>query len=191
MFLKNFWEFIRCNAFGGKDFQKSSYVNYPCNIRATNCDNVDYIFVSSMPNPNTPVYYPNTPGFSSCTLYGTHPFYAFTAVVGTGSTAVTPDDYKLDNDVTSRFTTTSTTMNYSVNESGHLVVTITWNALNTSGIETTITEIGAVRKMNKRVSDSDSNATYADVLVFRHVLTTPITIGPNASADIVVECELY
>lgn len=193
MFLRNFWEIVRLNAFGGKDYNKTSWINYPTSIKNLTGTAIGYLYVDSYHNGNVPNFYPNSPDNAGSTnnMYGTHLFYAFTGLVGSGSTEVTPDDYKLDNDKTNQFTNTSTTMDYAVNNDGHFVITITWTGFNNSNTDIVVTEFGAKRNVSYRNSAGDPSAKWAEALMMRYVLTTPVTIPAKTNGNIIVSCELY
>lgn len=193
MFLRNFWDFVRLNAYGGKDFNKNSYVNYPTSARDQLNNPLGYLYIDSVIATGVPSNYPTQPNdLPAANKYMSHIFYGFTGVVGTGSTAVTVDDYKLDNDVTNQFTSTSTTMAYAVNNDGHFVITITWTGFNNSNSPITITEVGAKRYVKFGNSSGDTSITrWVEILVFRRVLTTPIVVAAKTNTTIIVSCELY
>lgn len=190
MFLRNFWEIVRLNAFGGKDYN-TTWVNYPTSIKSLTGTAINYLYVDSVFSNSVPELYPSSPGFNAGNMYGTHLFYAFTGLVGSGSTEVTPDDYKLDNDKTNQFTNTSTTMDYAVNNDGHFVITITWTGFNNSNTDIVVTEFGVKRNVPYRQSASDTGNRWVEALMMRYVLTTPVTIPARTNGNIIVSCELY
>ena len=122
------------------------------------------------------------------------PFAQWTALVGTGTTDPTVDDYALEVDVTSSFSTTTTSVNFTVDEDGHFVVTMTWAGTNTSGQDITITEIGARKPLYKNASSSVAagsvTTTASQCLMIRHILQTPVTVEAGSGTSITIQIRM-
>lgn len=199
MFVKNFWEYVRINSASSNQCSSS---NTAFNARL-NCDiyglvggNTDYsrfssIYIDSFRSTGTPHYYPTNPSgdsdYQTALLLLRHIFYGITVAVGSGTTDVTSHDYKLEDDKTSSFDTTSTTSTYSTNEDGHFVLKLTWFGRNKTVNPITISEVGGW----KWLPMYNGGVTWAKVFIARHKLSTPITINGGDSATIIFECEIY
>ena len=105
--------------------------------------------------------------------------------IGSGNTEVTPDDWKLANDVTSSFSSISRSSNRSViNVDGvsKIQVTCTFNGVNNTSDPITIREIG----MSKAYARESNQRIYVDMgeayrtLYIREVLDAPVTV-PSGS----------
>lgn len=115
--------------------------------------------------------------------------------VGTGTTPVDINDYKLEADCTSSFTTI--TFNQSVQSvSGHMQLVVMWSGTNSSGNDITITEIGIAKDLYLASSEwyNYSSLTSSPnpfrTLMVRHILTEPVTIEAGNSGSIIISIDL-
>jgi len=107
-------------------------------------------------------------------------------VVGSGNTAPSADDYRLDNMITSGISASSSTIACSRSFSNN-VYTVTWNIpiTNTSNEDITIKEIGlAGPAYSSTVINASTSTAVRPVLLDRTLLSTPITIPPSETATI-------
>lgn len=113
--------------------------------------------------------------------------------VGTGSTPVSIDDYKLDTDVTSSFSDRQCTTEYS-SEDGHMIITETWVGTNNTAEDITITEVGILNRFLSVVTTTsgvttNNNAIVKAVLLLRKVLETPILVPAGHTATITIRID--
>ena len=102
--------------------------------------------------------------------------------IGTGDTAVTADDYCLENDVTSSFSQQSYQLSQVVTNDGKFETAFKFSGVNNTSSAITIREVG-IDKYNYQ--DSASNQfTY---LIFRDLLPTPITVEAGQSINLIVK----
>lgn len=121
--------------------------------------------------------------------YGVHMNF----LLGTGEIAVTPDDWKLEEDVTSSFTnrTFNCTSNLITDSNGRsaLEKIYTLTGLNSGESTLTIKEVGIYKYISAN-SSSDaippSDIESQRVLFIRHVLDTPLTISPNNTIKVIL-----
>lgn len=188
MFLRNLWELLRVNS---QDYFYGSTTE-PYGAAAT-IKALDGTAFTTLCNSHFTNYSTNTT-YQTAVRALLNPFYGFTGRVGTGVTPADADDYQLETDVTSSFSSTSSAINYSTNSEGHFVMTLTWSGTNTSGSDITITEIGVVKQMGDRTNTSSTagtNLTLRTVLVARHILTTPVEVAAGEGTSITIQIELY
>ena len=106
-----------------------------------------------------------------------------TLVVGSGTTPVTDDDYKLDTPITT-LTAVSATTSCKTDDTGATLspttFTITTTYRNGTEAPITVNEIGIMIPVGYKYSGSGtmSNAL-SSCLIYREVLETPVTIEPN------------
>lgn len=109
--------------------------------------------------------------------------YAYDGIVlGTGTTAPSEDDYRLENIITDGLTASITT-NSGV-ENGSPYGDINLALQNTSNAAITITEIGITRSLYDATSFGGTSGNSHRYLVDRTVLDTPVTIAPGGTAII-------
>lgn len=103
-------------------------------------------------------------------------------VLGTGTTAPTEDDYRLENIITSGLTASVTT-NSGV-EDGSPYGDINLALQNTSNAAITITEIGIIRSLYDATSFGGTSGNTHRYLIDRTVLAERVTIAAGATAII-------
>lgn len=123
-------------------------------------------------------------------------FQNLSCLVGTGTTEVSESDYCLANDVTSSFVTTVSNFNAGVTDDGHFFVVATWNGTNNTANDITLTEIGLVKVFNMyhlaNVATSGiGNTGEYNILLARHILEEPVTIGAGNTGTITVKIEMF
>ena len=94
----------------------------------------------------------------------------FEMLVGTGTTPVTPNDYRLANDITSNLSNTSLQSTSLIGDAGIKTV-YSFTGTNNTTSNITISEIGLVKKFLN--SDTSNGNKY---LLVREVLDNPITV---------------
>lgn len=102
------------------------------------------------------------------------------AIVGSGTTPTTKDDYDLDTDITSSISNYETSVNMSAYANG-LHTRITVSGQNNTGDSITISEIGVIKKVRSQIyhrSDEPMPDPDEKCLFVRHVLDAPKTV-PN------------
>ena len=106
-----------------------------------------------------------------------------TLVVGSGTTPVTDDDYKLDVPITTLTAVSATTSCKSADTGAALsptTFTITATYRNDTEAPVTVNEIGIMIPVGYKCSRSGINANaLSSCLIYREVLETPVTIEPN------------
>ncbi len=107
---------------------------------------------------------------SNSSLIGFYPNF----VVGSGTTPVTADDYKVEKEIVSGLACEAVTS--TVDEATHTVV-FRKTLRNTSEKDITISEVGLTGAVR-------ANSTVSQALIYREVLQTPVTIAPGESATI-------
>ena len=100
-------------------------------------------------------------------------------VVGSGTTPVTGDDYKVEEEIVSGLACEAVTA--SVDEATHTVI-FRKTLRNTSEENITISEVGLTGAVR-------ANTASAQALIYREVLQTPVTIAPGESATICMAIE--
>jgi hypothetical protein len=105
--------------------------------------------------------------------------------VGTGSTAATEDDYKLETQITSGVRASSTTQTCGVDSSGNPYLEYLFTLTNTTSSDITVREIGYVQQFRLADTQGGSQSSTARYLLLdRTVLDTPVTVPANDSAAI-------
>lgn len=105
-------------------------------------------------------------------------------VVGTGTLAVDPANYQLDDDITSSLINVLTNVDVSVAEAGlHVAATI--SGTNTTGSNITISEIGIYKKVFSQIYEVSTPTE--KVLFIRHLLTSPKSVGNNETFSLTLE----
>lgn len=118
------------------------------------------------------------------------------ARVGVGTTAVDEEDYCLDDDVTSSFSSITFSKNIGVSEEGHLVILVTWSGTNATENDITISEFGIVKNLymfaNSTITTTNySSAAIDHFLIARMLLTNPVTISAGNTGTITVKVEMF
>ena len=106
-----------------------------------------------------------------------------TLVVGSGTTPVTDDDYKLDTPITT-LTAVSATTSCKTSPTGNVLsptsFTVTTTYRNATDAPVTVNEIGIMIPVGYKSSGSGTNQNaLSSCLIYREVLETPVTIEPN------------
>ena len=106
-----------------------------------------------------------------------------TLVVGSGTTPVTDDDYKLDTPITT-LTAVSATTSCKTSPTGNVLsptsFTVTTTYRNDTEAPVTVKEIGIMIPVGYKSSGSGTNANaLSSCLIYREVLETPVTIEPG------------
>ena len=109
--------------------------------------------------------------------------YQTTLVVGSGTTPVTDDDYKLDAPITTLTAVSATTSCKSAGTGDALsptTFTVTTTYRNDTEAPVTVNEIGIMIPVGYKISGTGSNNNaLSSCLIYREVLETPVTIEPN------------
>ena len=109
--------------------------------------------------------------------------YQTTLVVGSGTTPVTDDDYKLDSPITTLTAVSATTSCKTDNTRANLSptsFTVTTTYRNDTEAPVTVNEIGIMIPVGYKISGTGSNKNaLSSCLIYREVLETPVTIEPN------------
>ena len=100
--------------------------------------------------------------------------YCTNFVVGSGTTPVTSDDYKVEQEIVSGLACDAVTTQ--VHEDTHTVV-FRKTIRNTSSADITVSEVGLTGAVN-------TNSGMSQALIYREILQTPVTIAPGESATI-------
>ena len=100
-------------------------------------------------------------------------------VVGSGTTAVTADDYRVEKEIVSGLACEALTSE--VNEANHTAV-FRKTLRNTSDADITITEVGLTGPVY-------TNSGPTQALIYREILETPVTIAPGESATLKITVE--
>jgi len=104
--------------------------------------------------------------------------------LGSGTTAPTENDYKMQTDITSNVTCTLASMSRGVDSNGKQYMEFVYTITNTAASgNMTVAECGIVSSnINCCTSASATSASGNNVLIDRTVLATPIVIAPQGSA---------
>ena len=104
--------------------------------------------------------------------------------LGSGTTAPTENDYKMETDITSNVTCTLASTSRGVDSNGKQYMEFVYTVTNTAASgNMTIGECGLVSSnINCCTSASATSASGNNILIDRTVLATPITIAPQGSA---------
>ena len=104
--------------------------------------------------------------------------------VGTGSTAPTADDYKLEAVIASGITASDPSRYVNVDSDGNPYIQLIYTLTNTTSSDITINEIGYIQTM-RTSNTAGTSATAASYLMLdRTVLSTPVTVPANGTAAI-------
>jgi len=105
--------------------------------------------------------------------------------IGTGNTAATEDDYKLETQITNGMSASSPALTCDVDSSGNPYIEYLFTLTNTTSSDITVREIGYVQQF--RLADTQGgsfSSTSRYLLLDRTVLDTPVTVPANDSAAI-------
>lgn len=192
MFVKAFWELLRNVSIHDAINNKNTQDQVMMATGIKNLSGGDVLYLTSTQTQNSISYGsysgrgPEAQNANFCLLKG------LTALVGSGSTTPTYDDYRLSTDVTSSFTTTSTTVSFATNAAGKLEMTVTWVGTNSSASSITINEFG----LKKTIYRSYTNSGYTEhidsmeVLIAHELLDTPVVVPAGSGATITARIEL-
>lgn len=115
--------------------------------------------------------------------------------VGTGTTEADPDDYCLEDDKTSSFTSVSFSSSFGLSEDGHFTLIFSWTGTNTTQNDIVISEAGIIKTLgmyvNSTIGSSASGITNDDFLIARMILPNPVTIGVGNSGTVIIKIELF
>ena len=203
MLLKNYWETKRVT-------EQSGYFTLTSSVSASNPSGLmtamktlagdDFGYLWSFKTSE------NIAGYSNLSPYASAQLGPFNAAitnyyvsetmgfrVGTGSTPVSIDDYKLDTDVTSSFSDRRCTTEFS-SEDGHMIITETWVGTNNTAEDITITEVGILNRFLSVVNPANGvtangNSSAKAVLLLRKVLETPILVPAGHTATITIRID--
>lgn len=112
---------------------------------------------------------------------------------GSGTTAATENDYKLESDITSGLTTVLGSSMRGVDSNGKPYMSFTFTVTNSGNSNITIGEIGLVSaNVFCCTSSSATTAASNNVLIDRTVLDTPVTLAPNETSAIkyTITCDM-
>lgn len=105
--------------------------------------------------------------------------------IGTGNTAATEDDYKLETQITNGMSASSPALTCNVDSSGNPYLEYLFTITNTTSSDITVREIGYVQQF--RLADTQGasqSSANRYLLLDRTVLDTPVTVPANDSAAI-------
>lgn len=147
-------------------------------IRGTNGTYRDYVHTYSTSYADSPLHRPVNAIVSQTATTWTNEYYWSNLVVGSGTTPVTMEDYRIESEITT-LSCLSVSVSYDP-ENG--TVTYDKTIKNTSSGTITVSEIGIVGLMKyySSVHTSNSGTTFP-VLCYREVLDTPIVVAPGES----------
>lgn len=189
MFLRNFLELLRFSAMWVNSNNNNTTQCMPTTMKDMSGTDLQYLVGTNLNNS----YFSYNQNLSAF-VTAARPFAQWTALVGTGTTNPTVDDYALEADITSSFANVSTSTNFTIDGDGHFVVTMTWAGTNTSGQDITITEIGARKPLYKNASATVAagsvTTTASQCLMIRHILQTPVTISAGNGGTITIQIRM-
>ncbi len=196
MFLHNHWEYMRVHR-QGTPFVSSSQTSTEClrsDIepinRGTYTSHV-YLWTGQR----------NAYGAISASNYQSvitnliRPYIYNEMKVGTGTTPVDINDYKLEADCTSSFTTITFAQTVQ-SVSGHMQLLVTWSGTNSSNNDITITEIGLAKDLYLSASQWYNYSSLLTspnpfrTLMVRHILTEPVTIEAGNTGSVILTIDL-
>lgn len=192
MFVKAFWELLRNVSIHDAINNTTGLTQTMMATGIKNLSGGDVLYLVSTQTQNTISYGsyggagPAAQNANFCLLKG------LTALVGSGSTAPTYDDYRLSNDKTSSFSTTSTTTSFATNAAGKLEMTVTWVGTNSSSSSITINEFGLKKKIYRSYTNSGdtSNIDSMEVLIAHELLDIPVVVPAGSGVTITARIEL-
>lgn len=111
----------------------------------------------------------------------------WTHQVGTGTTDAAPDDYQLESDATSSFSSVQTARAINMDADGNMVTTFTLTGQNSGSEAVTITEVGVFLGAFFTASTSSYPGINQYIMVIRQLLNSPITVEPGKGYRIVIE----
>lgn len=115
--------------------------------------------------------------------------------VGTGTTEADPDDYCLEDDTTSNFTSVSLSKSFGLSEDGHFTLIFSWTGTNATQNDIVVSEAGIVKTLgmfaNATISSSASGIVNDDFLIARMILPNPVTIGAGNSGTVIIKIEMF
>lgn len=189
MFLRNLWELLRVNSQDAFYISQTTPYGTAASIKA-----IDGTAFTSLCNSHFANYTTGDGTYQRAARNFLNVFYEMSAQVGTGTTAPTADDYCLETDVTSSFTSAVSSVSFTTNAEGHFVITVTWSGTNATSSDIVLTEIGVVKVLGDKTNTSSTGAsgmTMRTVMMARHVLATPVTVAAGQGTTITVQIELY
>lgn len=192
MFVKAFWELLRNISIHDAMVNSSSQNQTMMATGIKNLSGEDVSYLTSTQTVQTISYGsysgrgPAAQNANFCLLKG------LTALVGSGLTTPTYDDYRLSTDVTSSFSTTSTNVSFATNASGKLEMTVTWVGTNTSANSITINEFGLKKTIYRSFTNSGTteHISSMEVLIAHELLDTPVVVPAGSGATITARIEL-
>lgn len=110
---------------------------------------------------------------------------------GSGTTAPTENDYKMESDFTSGISVVLNSSARSYTPKPHM--TFTFTITNTGSSSVTVSEVGIVTaNIQCCTSSSATSASSNNILIDRTLLDTPLTIAPSSTAalEYTVNCEM-
>lgn len=192
MFLRNYDNyFVALNLCPYGEYN----TNYPCggspSMSSATFEYADGAFVQKNTNgSNVSVKLAGTMTSSAGDTKGPLMFNKNGICLGTGTTPVTYDDYRLSGDVIpNKLAMVSKDRTYDFN-THRWTATLTATYSNTGDEAITISEWGIWRNNNDYTTTAFSNASTTCCLVFREVLDEPIVIEPGTTATLTFSVEI-
>ena len=105
-------------------------------------------------------------------------------MIGSGNTAPTENDYRLEQRITSGLTPSTPTVDFYVDANGNPYEEIMFTLTNTTGDDIVVKEIGYVQTLKISSTTGGAATTNGNFLLDRTVLETPVTVPANDSAAI-------
>ena len=194
MLLRNFWEWFR--AITNETYFQSSGNNLYGILTSIKykewTEGNDKPYLYGMHIPLSAIS--NAYSYNTLMPMTIRPLHVDNVSIGTGTTPVSAEDYKLDNEITLSNKTFSATM--SVSAEGKVTMIIIVSATNTGSEDVTITEIGLEHKFgllnaSSVAYNSISTIGTSTVLIARHILETPVTIAPGDTGSVNINLTLF
>lgn len=105
---------------------------------------------------------------------------------GTGTTPPVATDYCLENDITNSFSNITVSKTYNlVGDEYNIEATINISAKNNTGSSIEVSEIGLCFDGNVWVNGNNTAST--PLLIYREVLSSPVTIGDNETLTMTIK----
>jgi len=192
MFVKAFWELLRNVSVHDAINNKTTQDQVMMATGIKNLSGSDVQFLVSTQTQVSISYGaysgigPAAQNANFCLLKG------LTALVGSGSTAPTYDDYRLTTDKTSSFSTTSTATSFAINSAGKLEMTVTWVGTNSTSSSITINEFGLKKTIYRSYTSSGytEHIDSMEVLIAHELLDTPVVVPAGSGTTITARIEL-